>query len=262
MNESADYCNMDEDSCLIPFQGFKFLHGDLDILVDRVIKDSVSRPMPYHFVNAYSMAKSVTEPNLRPVLCKVALVCDSKPMARVLRLGCKFISQVRGIDFMRLFLAKDTQNTHFFLGTTEATLNEVIKAAASRNPNLRIAGWYAPPFRLLAEESLNDWILKIRTAKADIVWVGLGTPKQNYVVDRLSSELSLTTFAVGAAFDFMAGTVTEAPNWTRKLYLEWAWRFIQEPRRLFMRYALGNLIFMVLIVKHLFFLLRLQMRRK
>jgi len=87
------------------------------------------------------------------------------------------------------------------------------------------------------------------TSGAQVVWVGLGTPKQDFEAQRICDSLQVTAAAVGAAFDFVAGTKPEAPDWMRRLSLEWAFRLMSEPRRLWRRYLFGNSRFIMLVAR-------------
>jgi N-acetylglucosaminyldiphosphoundecaprenol N-acetyl-beta-D-mannosaminyltransferase len=106
-----------------------------------------------------------------------------------------------------------------------------------------LAGAESPPFRDLTDDEKREQDERIRASGADIVWVGLGTPKQDFEVERLVETMPVLAAAVGAAFDFTAGTVKPAPEWMQRNGLEWAHRFASEPRRLWRRYLIGNVEF-------------------
>ena len=106
----------------------------------------------------------------------------------------------------------------------------------------------SPPFRQLTTGELKDQDSIIRGDAPDIVWVGLGTPKQDYEAQRLASESGFVAIAVGAAFDFSAGTKREAPVWMRNLAIEWVYRFMSEPQRLWRRYIIGNAVFLFAVL--------------
>ncbi len=112
-------------------------------------------------------------------------------------------------------------------------------------PSARIVGVDSPPFRPLTPDEEDALVDRVRSSGADIVWVGLGTPKQDQFVDEFRDRLGVTLVAVGAAFDFLAGTKREAPMWARTHGLEWAFRLLSEPGRLWKRYLLGNVSFLV-----------------
>lgn len=120
----------------------------------------------------------------------------------------------------------------------------------ARFPGVEIVGTYSPPFRSLSEAELDAQDELILRSGADIVWVGLGTPKQDHEVRRLADSLHVTACAVGAAFDFTAGTKREAPKWMTRVGLEWTFRLISEPRRLWKRYLIGNFVFLAAIIRN------------
>ena len=109
---------------------------------------------------------------------------------------------------------------------------------------MRIVGVESPPFRVLSADELAQQDDRVLSSGADIVWVGLGTPKQDIESERLAAALPIVAVAVGAAFDFTAGTLQEAPAWMKSVGLEWFYRLIKEPRRLWKRYVFGNLRFL------------------
>ena len=120
-------------------------------------------------------------------------------------------------------------------------------------PSLQIAGVYSPPFKKQFFERENEkMIALINKVKPDVLFVGLGAPKQERWIWRHKNELQVPVFiGVGAAFDFIAGTVKRAPLWMQRCGLEWLFRLCQEPRRLWRRYLVGNPIFLWLVVKEL-----------
>ena len=91
----------------------------------------------------------------------------------------------------------------------------------------------------------------LKESKAQVVWVGLGTPKQDFVVHEISKQMPITAIAVGAAFDYLAGTLAETPKVIQKIGFEWLYRLIKEPRRLWRRYLLGNIKFIWISIKGL-----------
>ena len=133
---------------------------------------------------------------------------------------------------------------HFLLGSTPEVLELLQHKLLMRFPGARIVGSYSPPFRRLTMDELETQDELVRSSGAQIVWVGLGTPKQDLEAKRLSNELPVVAVAIGAAFDFTAGTAREAPNWMTKVGLEWVYRLISEPKRLWRRYFFGNARFL------------------
>lgn len=180
---------------------------------------------------------------------------DGSPLALVQRLrGFKEAEQVAGPDLMQV-LCKATENTnisHFFYGSSQKTVDALEKNLKRKYPELKIAGMESPPFRPLTEEEDEDAVRRINESGADIVWIGLGAPKQEKWMYEHRDRINALMLGVGAGFDFHAGTVKRAPGWMRRHYLEWLYRLIQDPRRLWKRYVRTNGKFLLLSVKDAF----------
>jgi len=204
----------------------------------------------YHLVNSFTLVLAAESENLRAILEKNILICDGKPLSFVLQKNGLAIEQIRGVDLMRNALIDTESNArHFFLGSTEKVLTSLIIQAKTLNPNILIVGQHAPDFANDFSEELPGWIEMLRRSKASIVWIGLGTPKQDFVVDHIAKSVPVHAIAVGAAFDFLSGNVKEAPKIFRVSGLEWLFRLILEPRRLAGRYIIGNYKFIKLILR-------------
>ena len=180
---------------------------------------------------------------------------DGSPLALVQRLrGYRSAEQVAGPDLMPA-LWKATEHTaysHYFYGSTPETIEALQKNLGSRYPELKIAGMEAPPFRPLTEEEDRQTVERINASGADFVWVGLGAPKQEKWMYEHRGRIHGVMFGVGAGFDFHAGTVKRAPDWMRRHYLEWLYRLVQDPKRLWKRYVQTNGKFLLLSVKDAF----------
>lgn len=154
--------------------------------------------------------------------------------------------RVRGPSlFVESLRAPQTATTrHFFLGATPQTLAKLRSQITREFPHVQIAGMYAPQFGPLTPEAIEEWAELVRQSGATILWVGLGSPKQDFATSLLAPRLGVHCIGVGAAFDFLAGTQREAPRWMQGHALEWAYRLITEPRRLWRRYLVGNAKFL------------------
>ena len=129
---------------------------------------------------------------------------------------------------------------HYFYGSTEETLTKLREQLLEQYPNLQIADMYSPPFRPLTEEEDNLVIERINEAKPDFIWVALGAPKQEKWMADHQGKLQGFMVGVGAAFDYLAGNIHRAPAWMQRCNLEWLYRLIQDPKRLFKRYLVTN----------------------
>jgi N-acetylglucosaminyldiphosphoundecaprenol N-acetyl-beta-D-mannosaminyltransferase len=134
---------------------------------------------------------------------------------------------------------------HFFYGGAPGVAEELKRRLEKRFPGLKVVGTYSPPFRPLTGEEEQALARQVRQLKPDIFWVGLSTPKQEKFMARYWKELDATLFfGVGAAFDFHAGRVRQAPRWMQRSGLEWFFRLCCEPRRLWKRYLKNNPLFL------------------
>lgn len=180
---------------------------------------------------------------------------DGSPLALVQRLrGYKGAEQVAGPDLMPE-LWKATENTHishYFYGSTQETVDALERKLKAQYPGLKIAGMEAPPFRPLTKEEDEQAARRINESGAAIVWVGLGAPKQEKWMYEHQDKINALMLGVGAGFDFHAGTVKRAPSWMRNHYMEWLYRLIQDPRRLWKRYVETNGKFILLSIKDAF----------
>jgi N-acetylglucosaminyldiphosphoundecaprenol N-acetyl-beta-D-mannosaminyltransferase len=229
-------------SCGVRIDGY-----GLNAAVQEVLAKRASRAV--HLCNAYTLTLAARDAGFAGVINDGALnLADGMPLVWIGRhLGFKqFDARVYGPDLMVgcLDQGRNSDTRHFLYGTTSETLRQLQVQIESRWPGARIVGAEAPRFGELDEEELANAADRMRTVGAEVVWVGLGTPKQDLVVDRFAVLGDATFVAVGAAFDFIAGTKSQAPLWMRERGLEWLFRLASEPRRLWSRYLVGNVLFM------------------
>jgi N-acetylglucosaminyldiphosphoundecaprenol N-acetyl-beta-D-mannosaminyltransferase len=174
---------------------------------------------------------------------------DGMPLVWLSRLaGHKHVTRVYGPDLMLAFcqLAAQEGYTNYFYGGDLGTPELLADKFSQKFPGLKIVGGYSPPFRPLSKEEDDEVVRMINEANPDVVWVGLGTPKQDWWVAEHVGRLSASVLiAIGAAFDFHAGRVKQAPRWMQRSGLEWLYRLCQEPRRLWRRYLTYNPLFLI-----------------
>ncbi|GAY76212.1 N-acetylmannosaminyltransferase [Sporolactobacillus inulinus] len=133
---------------------------------------------------------------------------------------------------------------HYFYGSTLETLEKMKKRLEVEYPGIQVVGMYSPPFRSLTDEE-NDTVVKIiNGTKPDIIWVGLGAPKQEMWMAEHRRRVRGLMIGVGAGFDYFAGNIERAPMWMQNCNLEWLYRLIQDPKRLFRRYMRTNIKFL------------------
>lgn len=132
---------------------------------------------------------------------------------------------------------------HYFYGSKEETLELLQRKLVIKYPGIQIVGMYSPPFRPMTEEEDKIVIEKINQSKPDFVWVGLGAPKQEKWMAEHQGKIDGLMLGVGAGFDYYAGNIKRAPMWMQKHNLEWLYRLMQDPKRLFKRYWNTNIKF-------------------
>jgi N-acetylglucosaminyldiphosphoundecaprenol N-acetyl-beta-D-mannosaminyltransferase len=197
----------------------------------------------------HGVVESLHAEPLRRIHNRAGLVTpDGRPMAWLLwGHGHRSADQVCGAEFMAAILEHGAARgwRHYFYGTKPETLALLESRLKARIPELSIVGRLSPPFRELTPEEDAEIVTEINASGADIVWVGLSTPKQERWMAGHRSKLNAAALmGVGAAFDFHAGTVREAPRFIRRSGFEWLYRLAAEPRRLWRRYSRGLPIFM------------------
>jgi N-acetylglucosaminyldiphosphoundecaprenol N-acetyl-beta-D-mannosaminyltransferase len=217
----------------------QFTVGPFDSCVGCVL---ACEPTHVHFVNAYTIALADSEPQYAALLNSGLCFTDGMPVAWVGRRAYGLTAdqwpRVYGPDVMEAVLERGL--SHYLLGGSLQTLEELQKVIAHRWPQATVAGAESPPFRALTGTEQQEQDARIAASGADLVWVGLGTPKQDWEAARITASTGKTTLAVGAAFDFLSGTKPQAPQWMQRSGLEWAFRLGSEPRRLATRYLWGN----------------------
>jgi N-acetylglucosaminyldiphosphoundecaprenol N-acetyl-beta-D-mannosaminyltransferase len=177
-------------------------------------------------------------------------VPDGQPLVWALKaLGHDVEDRVYGPDLMDRACARAAQNgQRFYLygGRNQGALAQLARLLRLRHPGLHIVGGHAPPYRDLTDAEEDAVAADIRRSGADVVWVGIGVPKQEKWMARMRHRLTTPVFVgVGAAFDFHAGLIPQAPAWVQRAGLEWLFRLVHEPRRLWRRYLRYNPRFVV-----------------
>ena len=204
-----------------------------------------------HFANAYNVALARKDHPYARLLARGDYVfSDGVPITWVGRRAYPDVAQewtrVYGPDVMQGVLDRSTLGgpRHYLLGGTEETLAALQSRISTDYPGAEIVGAESPPFTPPTVPELVARDDRISASGATHVWVGLGTPKQDIEVRRLADSLPVAALAVGAAFDFLAGTKPQAPEWMQRNGVEWAFRLASEPRRLGRRYVWGNTVFL------------------
>jgi N-acetylglucosaminyldiphosphoundecaprenol N-acetyl-beta-D-mannosaminyltransferase len=189
------------------------------------------------------------DPELREALVRASInVPDGQPLVWAINaLGHTLPGRVYGPELMSRACARAAELGHrFYLygGRNQGALVQLALNLRHRHPGVKIVGGYSPPHRRLTEEEQGAVIDEINHSRPDVVWAGIGVPKQEKWMADVRPRLEAPVLVgVGAAFDFHAGLVPQAPNWIQESGLEWAYRLSQEPRRLWRRYLRYNPMF-------------------
>jgi N-acetylglucosaminyldiphosphoundecaprenol N-acetyl-beta-D-mannosaminyltransferase len=227
---------------------------NLDSALARIAGALEARTKGYVCVTGvHGVSEAQRDPAFRAILNGAFLnTPDGMPTVWVGRMqGFREMDRVYGPDLMLAVCRYTAErgHTHFLYGGAEGVADELRRRLEARFPGLRIVGTYTPPFRPLNAAEAEDLIRRVAALKPDIIWVGLSTPKQEKFMAEYWRKLDTTLlFGVGAAFDFHAGRVRQAPRWMQRSGLEWFYRLGCEPRRLWRRYLKNNPLFILRIL--------------
>lgn len=176
----------------------------------------------------------------------IMAIPDGGPLSSVgQKRGFKNMKRTTGPSLMgEIFKISSSKGyRHFFYGSTDTTLEKLSSVLKETYPGIQIAGMYSPPFRPMTVDEDNAIIDRINETKPDFVWVGLGAPKQEKWMAAHQGHVNGLMIGVGAGFDYHAGNIERAPEWMQKSNLEWVYRLLQDPKRLFKRYWHTNIRF-------------------
>lgn len=217
--------------------------------------DAITRrqKLRVHFCTVHTVIEATRDERLRTRLNAAEVVApDGMPLVWVARLRGRMSERVCGPDVMPALLDRGRAigARHFFYGGAPGIADRLAARMRARYPGVEIVGTYSPPFRPLTDEEDDDVVRMLEASGADCIWVGLGSPRQEHWLaehrDRLSAPLLL---AVGAAFDFHAGSKRRAPRLMQRTGTEWLFRLASEPRRLIGRYVRTNTLFVWLLAQ-------------
>jgi N-acetylglucosaminyldiphosphoundecaprenol N-acetyl-beta-D-mannosaminyltransferase len=237
-----------------------FVATDLESAVGAVLERTEAPReggLPVHFSNAYCVALASVNHEYRDALNHHGLTFpDGTPVAWAMQ--SPFFGrhpdaeQIRGPGFFLSALAESERRglRNYFFGASSDTIDKLTHRLKTMYPELIIVGACSPHFSDDISSLAQQLPADVNSSTVDLIWVALGTPKQDYVANALAQSTGATVLAVGAAFDFAAGTVDEAPQVLHGSGFEWLYRLCKEPRRLWRRYLFGNLLFMRAVFRH------------
>jgi N-acetylglucosaminyldiphosphoundecaprenol N-acetyl-beta-D-mannosaminyltransferase len=226
---------------------------DDEAAVRRIIEAArESKPLAVSALAVHGVMSAVGDSALRYRLNKFDLVApDGQPVRWALNVlhQTRLRRQVRGVDLTDALLARAAGEglPVFFYGNTQDVLDRLVVRLRARHPGLDVAGTRPSTFRPVDPHEARAIGERIRASGARLVFVGLGCPRQERFVSALRDGVGVPLVAVGAAFDYLAETLSQPPVWVQRAALEWLWRLAQEPRRLWRRYLLLNPAFLTLL---------------
>jgi N-acetylglucosaminyldiphosphoundecaprenol N-acetyl-beta-D-mannosaminyltransferase len=215
---------------------------DVSSAAARIVDDAVhGRSCQVHLCNAFTLSLVDQDERLRTALAAAELnLPDGVPVALAGR-GQGMQGPVRGSELVGQVARVGAGQLRHYLYGGKNGIAELMAARLRREvPGLQVVGTESPPFTPITDEHLDGLVQRVHDSGATILWIGLGTPRQDYLVHRLSARLTMPIIPVGAAFDFWSGAIKEAPKFLQGSGLEWVYRLAVEPRRLWRRYLLGN----------------------
>ncbi len=199
-----------------------------------------------------SLMASINDPNLTALHFDAAMVLpDGMPLVWIGKRRGLPVERTCGPDLMQAVLAASPQTglKHYLYGGKPGVAEMLGQRFTQKYPGLQIVGTECPPFRPLTRPEILQVRARIRRSGADVVWVGISSPKQDVWMHDNYRHLTQTLIGVGAAFDFHSGTVKRAPVWMRNSGLEWLHRLVSEPRRLWRRYLILGPRFVFLVAR-------------
>jgi N-acetylglucosaminyldiphosphoundecaprenol N-acetyl-beta-D-mannosaminyltransferase len=198
--------------------------------------------------NVHSLVTARSDKAHHTALCAADMVAaDGAPIAWMLRRrGIGGQERISGPDLMWRCCAEAARHglSIYLYGGSPAVLPSLEQKLRATFQDLKIAGAYSPPFRALTADEEASVVQRINTSGANLIWVGLGCPKQEAFMNAQKGRIRAVMIGVGAAFDFHSGTLKRAPLWMQGLGLEWLYRLAQDPKRLARRYLVSNAIFL------------------
>jgi N-acetylglucosaminyldiphosphoundecaprenol N-acetyl-beta-D-mannosaminyltransferase len=229
--------------------GIELYAGELEGAARAVIERALSKQGGYaSLTGVHGLTLSQRDPGLRHALHEAWVnFPDGAPVAwRQRRNGTRRATRIAGPDLMPrvIDLGREHGLRHYLFGATPAVLERLEANLIRRFPGAQIVGTSSPPFRAMNAPEERQAVAAITATAPHIVWVGLGTPKQDLWMHRLSPDLGgILSMGVGAAFDFISGNRPRAPMWMQDSGLEWVHRMVHDPIKLAPRYAAANTLF-------------------
>lgn len=194
--------------------------------------------------NVYSVMLGFRDPSFRQLVNRAGYVmADGMPLVWGLRLLGQRAERVHGDDLFFAFCERHRKRRHYLVGGAAGQPEEVVEALRRRFRAIRIVGYRATPVRPIPPRESAEIVEEIGQLAAEVIWVGMGTPDQDLWMAAATDRVSAPMVGVGSSFDLLAGRTPPAPEWMKKSGLQWLFRLLHEPRRLWRRYLVYNPLF-------------------
>ena len=205
--------------------------------------------------NANTLVRCYRNERLRKIINSFDIKCpDGFPVAKGSSILYK--NQQRRVDGFNIFIETiekglDNNLSHYFFGNEEDVTKKMIKNLEKNYPKINVVGYQCPPFGKVDKLLKDEYVENINKMNPDIIWISLGFPKQEEFIYEFKNNFPTTSnlVGIGAVFEWVAGTKIKAPEFLANLGLEWIFRLAQEPKRLFRRYFVDNVLFIIYFVK-------------
>jgi|TARA_A100001388_G_scaffold82360_1_gene59376 N-acetylglucosaminyldiphosphoundecaprenol N-acetyl-beta-D-mannosaminyltransferase len=224
----------------------------IDEVANRLINES---KLTVAVCNANSLVRASKSIEINDVLNNFDICTpDGFPVALASKLLYK--NNQRRVDGFNLFnktleISENKDVTHYFFGNKEEVVQKIIKKFQISNPDTKIVGYVCPPIKEVEDLLNDDYVQEILKIQPSIVWVSLGFPKQELFINKLKNkyEINSNLVGIGFTFDWVSGAKFKAPEILANIGMEWIFRLVQEPRRLFKRYLIDNCLFILYFIK-------------
>ncbi|MDB5121040.1 MAG: glycosyl transferase [Sphingobacteriales bacterium] len=230
--------------------------GKYQSFIDNIIKLSKAKVSAYVCVaNVHMLVECSKNENYRKVVNNANIITpDGMPLAKSLKLMYGIDQdRVAGMDLLPdLLLESERQNLSvFFYGGDQKLITDSEIYITKTYPNLKVVGYYSPPFRPLTEQEESDIVALINSYSPNLLFVALGCPKQEKWMALMKNKINTCMVGIGGALSVMIGLQTRAPEWMQRNSLEWLYRLAQEPNRLLKRYLVTNTWFIYFLLKEI-----------
>ena len=238
------------------FTGIPVVVGSTEQIVESIFHRArirSSRGCDVHLLEMNGLAIATRSPDFESLLSSACIVvADGRWLQFFTRRTRVPLTQTRGEDLFRAVLAGDggVPLDSYFLGSTPSELGRLAEVIERDFPLTTIVGMESPPFREFTDAEVLGFAKRISDSGAQIVWIGISTPRQDFLATKLSELTGSVVVAVGAAFDFLSRNKPSAPPWMRRFGVEWLFRLVSEPTRLWRRYLGGGLVFLLRVFLH------------